>query len=175
MIKRNMSQDGRDRSEDTPDDAPRARVESATSEEAPPHIRIAAPLRSAAEVYCLLRIGCRSPCAAWPDVTVRDSHSDKPPRILSPSIVQFLAGALSLAIKDVNTSWDILRTYLWNCQIVPLTPEDFDAFKHFGWELGLSKSLHNYSVLYSNAYIQLQPLFIHPLDTVPTRVVTMVI
>ena len=106
---------------------------------------------------------------------LEESHSDKPPRILSPSIVQFLAGALSLAIKDVNTSWDILRTYLWNCQIVPLTPEDFDAFKHFGWELGLSKSLHNYSVLYSNAYIQLQPLFIHPLDTVPTRVVTMVI
>lgn len=56
-----------------------------------------------------------------------ESHPDMPPKILSPSIVQFLAGALSLTPTDVQTSWDILRTYLWRCQAVPLIPEDFDA------------------------------------------------
>ena len=67
-----------------------------------------------------------------------DESPHTPLKILSPSIVQFMAGALSLTPKDVQTSWDILGTYLWHCRVVPLIQEDFDAFKSFRWELGLS-------------------------------------
>ena len=70
-----------------------------------------------------------------------ESLPNVPPKFLSPSIVQFLAGALSLTTPSVQASWNILRIYLWQCQVVPLIQEDYNAFKCFGWQIGFSGSL----------------------------------
>ena len=67
-----------------------------------------------------------------------DESLDMPPTFLPRSIVQFLASTLSLTIQDVQASWDILHSHLWQCQVLPLIQEDYDAFKQFGWEIGLS-------------------------------------
>ena len=65
------------------------------------------------------------------------SQMVEPPDILPPVIVQFLAEALQ--ISDVQASWDVLKGQLWFCPTISLRDEDYELFKQFGWEKGLSE------------------------------------
>jgi len=67
------------------------------------------------------------------------SSFDEPPEILSPTIAKFLADAMDIPLVHVQESWDILKDYLWNSPILPLVDADFDVFRSFGWQMGLSE------------------------------------
>ena len=67
------------------------------------------------------------------------SNIDKPPDILPPSIVYFLNKALQIPLKSVQDSWDILKDCLWECEKVPLRKDDYELFKQFGWDRGISE------------------------------------
>ena len=60
-----------------------------------------------------------------------------PPEVLSSSVAGFLSDTLGIEEEYIQDSWDILKFYLWDCQIVALTAEDYDAFKKFGWSRGI--------------------------------------
>jgi hypothetical protein len=67
------------------------------------------------------------------------SDFDKPPKILPPSIIFFLHMALEIPLEVIQASWDILKDYLWECKKVPLNKDDYEAFKKYGWEKGISE------------------------------------
>jgi hypothetical protein len=67
-----------------------------------------------------------------------DQSVDKPPEILPPTIAKFLALAMGIPVEHMQAGWDVLKGYLWSCLKVPLVDEDYEAFKVFGWQLGLS-------------------------------------
>jgi len=59
------------------------------------------------------------------------------PEALPPIVAQFLEEGLQ--ISDIQASWTILKRQLWHCPKVKLEDEDYQIFKQFGWEKGLSK------------------------------------
>jgi hypothetical protein len=67
------------------------------------------------------------------------STNDKAPDILPPSIVYFLNKALQIPLNLVQPSWDILKDCLWECKKVPLKKDDYELFKQFGWDKGISE------------------------------------
>jgi hypothetical protein len=67
------------------------------------------------------------------------SDIDKPPDILPPSTVYFLNKALQIPLKYVQESWDILKDCLQDCKKVPLKKDDYELFKQFGWDKGISE------------------------------------
>jgi len=67
------------------------------------------------------------------------SNISNPPEILPPTIATFLSVALDIPAENMQDGWDVLKEFLWNCPKVPLLDEDYEAFKVFGWELGLSE------------------------------------
>ncbi len=69
---------------------------------------------------------------------VDQSNVNEPPEILPPTIAKFLAFAMGTPVEHMQASWDVLKGYLWSCHKVPLLDEDYEAFKVFGWQLGLS-------------------------------------
>lgn len=60
-----------------------------------------------------------------------------PPEVLSSSVAGFLSDALEIDEEYIQDSWDILKFYVWDCQMVGLTGEDYDAFRKFGWSRGI--------------------------------------
>ena len=60
-----------------------------------------------------------------------------PPDVLSSSVAGFLSDALEIDEEYIQDSWDILKFYVWDCQMVALTGEDYDAFRKFGWSRGI--------------------------------------
>jgi len=60
-----------------------------------------------------------------------------PPEVLSSSVAGFLSDALEIDEEYIQDSWDILKFYIWDCQMVALTGEDYDAFRKFGWSRGI--------------------------------------
>jgi len=69
------------------------------------------------------------------------SLQDVAPDILPPSIAAFLSDALDLPGDGLEESWDILKDYVWHCEKVGLTKDDYEAFKEYGWSRGVSKLL----------------------------------
>jgi hypothetical protein len=62
-----------------------------------------------------------------------------PPQVLSKSISSFLSEALQIDEDCIQDSWDILKFYIWECELVELTSDDYDAFRQFGWSRGIGK------------------------------------
>lgn len=58
--------------------------------------------------------------------------------ILPPTISLFLSNALNIPQESMQDSWEILKDHIWECQKVGLMREDYEAFKLYGWKLGLS-------------------------------------
>jgi len=70
---------------------------------------------------------------------VDQSNISEPPKILPPTIAKFLALATGIPVEHMQESWGVLKEYLWSCPTkVPLLDKDYEAFKAFGWQLGLS-------------------------------------
>ena len=67
------------------------------------------------------------------------STIDKALDILPPSIVYFLNKALKIPLNLVQASWDILKACLWECKKVLLKKDDYELFKQFGWDKGISE------------------------------------
>ena len=63
---------------------------------------------------------------------------EQAPEILPPTISLFLSNALNVPQESMQDSWEILKDHIWECQKVGLMREDYDAFKLYGWKLGLS-------------------------------------
>ena len=69
------------------------------------------------------------------------SSKDVAPDILPRSIAAFLSNSLNLERDALEDSWDILKDYMWKCEKVGLTKDDYEAFKEHGWPCGVSKFL----------------------------------
>ncbi len=69
------------------------------------------------------------------------------PEALPPIVAQFLEEGLQ--ISGIQASWTILKRQLWCCPKVELEDEDYQIFKQFGWEKGLSKYKFHYHILQS--------------------------
>ncbi|KAF8972915.1 hypothetical protein BDZ97DRAFT_1912520 [Flammula alnicola] len=67
-------------------------------------------------------------------------HTDPsmPPEVLSSSLAGFLSEALQIDEEYIQDSWDILKFYVWECETVELTSEDYDLFRQFGWSRGIA-------------------------------------
>ncbi|PPQ83677.1 hypothetical protein CVT26_006236 [Gymnopilus dilepis] len=63
---------------------------------------------------------------------------DEPPEVLPRAIGLFLSKVLAVPEDAVQCSWDILKEHIWSSERVGLTKEDREAFKMYGWGLGLS-------------------------------------
>ncbi|KDR71534.1 hypothetical protein GALMADRAFT_143796 [Galerina marginata CBS 339.88] len=60
------------------------------------------------------------------------------PDVLPLSLVEFLSLPLNIEPETIQDSWDILKYYFWECETVPLTYEDFELFREFGWSRGIT-------------------------------------
>ncbi|KAF8156683.1 hypothetical protein B0H34DRAFT_783090 [Crassisporium funariophilum] len=69
---------------------------------------------------------------------LEQSNPKVPPDVLPLSLVEFLSLALNIEPKSIQDSWDILKYYVWECKTVPLTCEDFELFREFGWSRGIT-------------------------------------
>jgi len=73
------------------------------------------------------------------------------PDFLLCSITAFLSDALGLPEDVMEESWEILKDYVWKCEKVELTKEDYEAFKEYGWARGVSTSQNtNYAIIKTN-------------------------
>ena len=70
---------------------------------------------------------------------LNQSNVDQPPEILPPSIAEFLAAVTDIATVYVQDMWDLLKEHLWNSPVLAFVDEDFELFKSFGWQRGLSE------------------------------------
>ena len=64
------------------------------------------------------------------------SNVSMPPELLSSSVAGFLSDALGIDEEYIQDSWDILKFFVWECEMVALTSEDYDSFREFGWSRG---------------------------------------
>ena len=62
-----------------------------------------------------------------------------PPEFLPPSIVEFFSRSFGLSQDNVQNAWEILKNVGWESELVALTQDDYDIFKLYGWDLGISK------------------------------------
>lgn len=65
------------------------------------------------------------------------SDPSMPPDVLSSSMAGFLSETLRIDEEYIQDSWDILKFYVWECDIVALTSEDYDSYRQFGWPRGI--------------------------------------
>jgi hypothetical protein len=70
---------------------------------------------------------------------INESNPAFAPSILPESIALFLGNALSIPVEVMDDCWTILRDYAWEMPTAPLMRDDYDLFKHFGWQCGLSE------------------------------------
>jgi len=71
---------------------------------------------------------------------LEQSSRDIAPDFLPRSIAAFLSDALDLPEDGMEESWEMLKDYIWKCEKVELTKDDYEAFKEYGWARGVSKS-----------------------------------
>ena len=45
---------------------------------------------------------------------------------------------MDIPIDAMDDCWAIFQDYVWEMPVAPLTSEDYQLFKHHGWEYGLS-------------------------------------
>jgi len=70
---------------------------------------------------------------------INESNPTDAPTILPQPIAQFLGKALSIPVEVMDDCWTILRGYAWEMPTMPLMLEDYDLFKQWGWQCGLSE------------------------------------
>jgi hypothetical protein len=67
-----------------------------------------------------------------------ESNPDVPPANLPQPIAMFLSASMGIPIDAMDDCWAIFQDYVWEMPETPLTLEDYQLFKHHGWEYGLS-------------------------------------
>ena len=70
--------------------------------------------------------------------SISESNPSIAPTILPQPVTHFLGTSLGISFDVIEEFWDILKDYVWETPVVPLTSGDFQLFKHFGWPCGLS-------------------------------------
>ena len=70
---------------------------------------------------------------------INESNPTNAPTILPQSIAIFLCKALSIPVEVMDDCWTILRGYAWEMPIMLLMQEDYNLFKQWGWQCGLSE------------------------------------
>jgi len=70
--------------------------------------------------------------------SIPETNPDIAPTILPQPIVLFLSAAIGIPIDIMDECWEIFRDYIWDMPLAPLTHEDYQLFKHHGWQYGLS-------------------------------------
>jgi len=70
---------------------------------------------------------------------INESNPTDTPTILPEPIARFLGKALSIPVEVMDDCWMILRGYAWEMPTTPLMQEDYDLFKQWGWQHGLSE------------------------------------
>ena len=70
--------------------------------------------------------------------SISESNPNVPPAILPQPIAMFLSASMDIPIDAMDDCWAIFQDYVWKMPVAPLTSEDYQLFKHHGWEYGLS-------------------------------------
>lgn len=70
--------------------------------------------------------------------SISESNPNVPPAILPQPIVMFISASMGIPIDAIDDCWAIFQDYVWEMPVAPLTYEDYQLFKHHGWEYGLS-------------------------------------
>ena len=70
---------------------------------------------------------------------INESNPTNAPTFLPQPITKFLGEALSIPIEAMDDCWEILRVYAWEMPTMPFMQEDYDLFKKWGWQCGLSE------------------------------------
>ena len=70
---------------------------------------------------------------------INESNPTNAPTVLPQPIARFLGEALSIPVEVMDNCWTILRGYSWEMPTIPLMQEDYDLFKQWGWQYGLSE------------------------------------
>lgn len=87
---------------------------------------------------------------AQPPELTDQKDINRPPEILPRSIAIFFGQVLALPRDYIQDSWDIVKDHVWVCGKVELTQEDRQAFKLYGWKLGISTCVFEYIALVLN-------------------------
>jgi hypothetical protein len=70
---------------------------------------------------------------------INESNPTNAPTVLPQPIASFLGKALSIPVEVMDDCWTILRSYSWEMPVTPLMQDDYDLFKQWGWQCGLSE------------------------------------
>ena len=70
---------------------------------------------------------------------IDESNPTNAPSVLPQAIAEFIGRALSIPVEVMDNCWTILRDYAWEMPTMPLMREDYDLFKRWGWQCGLSE------------------------------------
>ena len=70
--------------------------------------------------------------------SISESNPNVPPAILPQPIALFLSASMGIPIDTMDDCWAIFQDYVWEMPVAPLTSEDYQLFRHHGWEYGLS-------------------------------------
>ena len=68
-----------------------------------------------------------------------DSNPAVAPRQLPKPIALFLGACLGLNGDLIDACWSIMAGYLWELPLSPLIHDDYQLFKMYGWQYGLSE------------------------------------
>jgi len=97
---------------------------------------------------------------------INESNPTNAPTVLPQPVAIFLGKALSILVEVMDDCWTILRGYAWEMPTMPLMQEDYDLFKQWGWQCGLSEqSMHLWiSLLHLMDFIYVAAMSIYPID-----------
>jgi len=70
--------------------------------------------------------------------SINESNPDIAPTILPQPIAMFLSAAIGIPIDTMDECWAIFQDYVWEMPLAPLTSDDYQLFKCYGWQYGLS-------------------------------------
>lgn len=70
---------------------------------------------------------------------INESNPSTTPTVLPEPFTNFLGKALGIPADVMDDCWLILRNYAWEMPTMPLMQEDYDMFKQWGWQCGLSE------------------------------------
>jgi hypothetical protein len=84
---------------------------------------------------------------------INESNPAFAPSVLPESITVFLGKALSIPVEIMDERWTILRDYAWEMPTTPLMRDDYDLFKQFGWQCGLSEHPRTCSLTSNRPYV----------------------
>ena len=89
-------------------------------------------------VVTLTRLASHLKCDILQPQSISESNPNVPPAILPPPIAMFLSASMDIPIDAMDDCWAIFQDYVWEMPVALLTSEDYQLFKHHGWEYGLS-------------------------------------